>query len=52
MTLSKILQLEPEYRDYVWGGARLRPAVVPTAEAWIIYEHNRVLSGPQAGQHP
>jgi mannose-6-phosphate isomerase len=50
MTLSKILQLEPEYRDYVWGGARLRPAVVPTAEAWIIYEHNRVLSGPQAGR--
>lgn len=49
MTLSKILQLEPEYRDYVWGGARLRPAVVPTAEAWIVYEHNRVLSGPQAG---
>ena len=50
MTLSHILQLEPEYRDYVWGGAHLRPAVVPTAEAWIIYEHNRVLSGSLAGR--
>lgn len=50
MTLSQILQLEPEYRDYIWGGARLRPALVPTAEAWIIYEHNRVLSGSLAGR--
>src|SRR3972149_1360115 len=42
--------LAPEYRDYVWGGARLRPGIVPTAEAWIIYAGNRVSSGPYAGR--
>lgn len=42
--------LAAEYRDYVWGGSRLRPAVVPTAEAWIIYAGNRVSSGPYAGR--
>ncbi len=42
--------LAPEYRDYVWGGARLRPEIVPTAEAWIIYAGNRVSSGPDAGR--
>ena len=42
--------LAPEYRDYVWGGARLRPAIVPTAEAWIIYADNRVSSGLYAGR--
>ncbi|MBI5825863.1 MAG: class I mannose-6-phosphate isomerase [Chloroflexi bacterium] len=42
--------LAPEYRDYIWGGARLRPEIVPTAEAWIIYAGNRVSSGPYAGR--
>lgn len=42
--------LAPEYRDYVWGGSRLRPQIVPTAEAWIIYEGNRITSGPYAGR--
>ena len=42
--------LAPEYRDYVWGGARLRPKIVPTAEAWIIYAGNRISSGPYAGR--
>lgn len=42
--------LAPEYRDYVWGGARLRPEIVPTAEAWIIYSGNRISSGPYAGR--
>ena len=42
--------LAPEYRDYVWGGAKLRPEIVPTAEAWIIYAGNRISSGPYAGQ--
>jgi mannose-6-phosphate isomerase len=42
--------LAPEYRDYVWGGSRLRPEVVPTAEAWIIFAGNRVSSGPYAGR--
>lgn len=42
--------LSPEYRDYVWGGSRLRPDVVPTAEAWIIFAGNRIASGPYAGR--
>ncbi len=42
--------LAPEYRDYVWGGSRLRPEVVPTAEAWVIYAGNRIISGPYAGR--
>jgi mannose-6-phosphate isomerase len=44
------LTLAPEYRDYVWGGAKLRPDIVPTAEAWIVYAGNRVASGPYAGR--
>lgn len=42
--------LAPEYRDYVWGGAKLRPDVVPTAEAWIIFAGNRITTGPYAGR--
>lgn len=41
--------LEPIYRDYVWGGKRLRQDAEITAEAWIVYEENRVSSGPYAG---
>jgi mannose-6-phosphate isomerase len=42
--------LASEYRDYVWGGSRLRPEIVPTAEAWIVFADNRVSSGPYAGR--
>jgi mannose-6-phosphate isomerase len=42
--------LTPEYRDYVWGGARLRPEVVPTAEAWVVYVNDRVASGVYIGR--
>lgn len=42
--------LAPEYRDYVWGGSKLRPQIVPTAEAWIIFAGNRVQTGPYAGR--
>jgi mannose-6-phosphate isomerase len=42
--------LTPEYRDYVWGGARLRPEIVPTAEAWIVFAGNRISSGIYAGR--
>ena len=44
------LQLQPEYRDYVWGGDRLRPGHAPTAEAWVVYEGDRVANGPLAGR--
>ena len=42
--------LIPQYRDYVWGGRRLRPHhALQTAEAWIVYEENFIASGPHHG---
>lgn len=43
------LKLEPQYRDYVWGGMNLRPGKV-TAEAWIVHEGNNILSAPFRGK--
>jgi mannose-6-phosphate isomerase len=48
--VCQALLLTPEYRDYVWGRSRLRPGHVPTAEAWVIYEGDRIAAGPLAGQ--
>ena len=48
--LSEALRLTPEYRDYLWGGDRLRPGQSPTAEAWVVYEQDRIASGALAGQ--
>ena len=42
---GEALRLTPEYRDYVWGGERLRPGHAPTAEAWVVYEHDRIAAG-------
>lgn len=42
-------KLEPVYREYVWGGRRLRPEAERTAEAWIVHEGNRISGGPWAG---
>jgi len=47
--LPRALRFTPEYRDYVWGGQRLRPGIL-TAEAWVIYENDRIASGPLAGK--
>jgi mannose-6-phosphate isomerase len=47
--MNKLLQLIPEYRDYVWGGQRLRPGTL-TAEAWIVYEGDRVAHGSLQGK--
>lgn len=44
------LQLIPEYRPYIWGGHRLRPGSERTAEAWVVYEHDRITAGPLAGR--
>ena len=35
MSLNSFLKLTPAYRDYVWGGEKLRPGHYPTAEAWV-----------------
>jgi mannose-6-phosphate isomerase len=45
---TKAISLLPEYREYVWGGQRLRPGQ-KTAEAWIIYEGDVIDNGPWAG---
>ncbi len=42
-------KLIPEYRDYVWGGQRLRPGQ-KTAEAWVVYENDLIAEGALAGQ--
>ena len=44
------LLLEPQYRDYVWGGGRLIPGKSPIAEAWVIFENDLILNGPLAGK--
>ncbi len=49
MDLVFPLQLIAEYREYVWGGHRLRPGQ-RTAEAWVIYENDRIATGPLAGR--
>lgn len=43
-------KLSPTYRDYVWGGKRLRPDADVTAESWVVYEGNKIADGPYAGQ--
>lgn len=48
--LPPFLQLEPQYQEYVWGGQKLRPGPGITAEAWVVFEHDQVKSGPCQGQ--
>jgi mannose-6-phosphate isomerase len=48
-SIQGVLGLEPQYRDYVWGGSRLRPGQI-TAEAWVVYEGDRITNGPLAGR--
>jgi len=45
-----LLALEPQYRERVWGGQRLRSANPPVGEAWIAWGGSRVLDGALAGQ--
>jgi len=45
------VRVEPQYRERVWGGHSLRPdAGTPIGEAWIVYEDNKVISGPAQGR--
>lgn len=49
MTLiNQPLQCESQFREYLWGGYRLRPGKL-TAEAWIVYEGNQIVSGALRG---
>lgn len=49
MILNQPLRLVPEYREYVWGGERLRPGKL-TAEAWVLHEGNHIADGEYAGR--
>jgi mannose-6-phosphate isomerase len=49
-SLNTFLKLTPAYRDYIWGGEKLRPGHYPTAEAWVVWEENMVESGELAGK--
>lgn len=42
--LDCAILLEPKYRDYVWGGSRLLPGKSPIAEAWIIFEEDKIVT--------
>ena len=44
-----LLALEPQPRERVWGGQRLRAADPPIGEEWIAYGPSRVAHGPFAG---
>jgi mannose-6-phosphate isomerase len=45
-----LFTLEPQYRERVWGGQRLRAADPPVGEAWIAYGASRVANGQLAGR--
>lgn len=45
-----LFALEPQNRERVWGGQRLRSANPPIGEAWIAYGPSRVASGELAGR--
>lgn len=47
--LLQAFRLEPQFKEYIWGGKRLRPGQV-TAEAWIVHEKNRIISGAHSGE--
>ena len=49
MSIQSAFQLEPVYREYVWGGRRLRPEAERTAESWVVYAGDRIVTGALSG---
>lgn len=47
---QRILPLEPQYHERVWGGQRLRASDPPIGEAWVAFERSVVTAGPARGQ--
>jgi len=46
----RIYPLEPQFRERVWGGQRLKAADPPVGEAWVAFEESRVRDGEHAGR--
>lgn len=42
-------KLLPTYKNYIWGGNKLRPDSPRTAEAWIVFDENIIMDGEFAG---
>jgi mannose-6-phosphate isomerase len=47
---QKLFPLEPEYRERVWGGQRLKANNPPYGEAWLAFDASRVAGGKRQGQ--
>ncbi|HEV2764515.1 MAG TPA: type I phosphomannose isomerase catalytic subunit, partial [Pyrinomonadaceae bacterium] len=47
---QRLYPLEPQYRERVWGGQRLKAADPPVGEAWVAFEESRVSGGAHAGR--
>src|SRR5215210_4518253 len=50
MMTQRLFLLEPQYRERVWGGQRLKAADPPVGEAWVAFEESRVVAGVHAGR--
>ncbi len=49
--MPELLQVVPEYHHRVWGGQQLKPNLEkPYGEAWLVFERNKIKSGPFAGK--
>ena len=49
------MELEPQFKPRVWGGRRLAERFgletdEPIGEAWVVFDENKVASGPYAGR--
>lgn len=47
---QRLFLLEPQYRERVWGGRRLKPSNPPVGEAWVAFGESRVRGGRHAGR--
>jgi len=47
---QSLYALEPQYRERVWGGQRLKPQKPPIGEVWCAFDESRVASGRHAGE--
>ncbi len=47
---QRLFPLEPQYRERVWGGRRLKAADPPVGEAWVAFGESRVREGVHAGR--